>query len=90
MSYLARDITLMKLPSISAPPNGFKPYYCYLVDVSYSPHNPVHRAILYTEHIDEKGALTSLPIIYNPNYEGHIDFSRVHYLKVIEELCSWR
>lgn len=72
------------------PEEGWKENTCYLVDVSYSQDNPVHRAIFIVGFIDKPNIPGGYSKIWSNTYEVPIPYGGVHYLEVIKELCTLR
>lgn len=66
---------------IIPPKDGWKESTHYIVDVSYSSGNPVHRSIFYTGFLDN-GRPCGYNVIFNPTSDlSHI--GEVHYMKAI-------
>ena len=71
-----------------APPGGWKERTYYVVNVSFSPSNPEHRAILYTGFWDKKmnkpGGYSNL---FQGSYEsGKADPDEAYSVRVISEI----
>lgn len=75
--------------TIIPPTTGWKERTYYTVEVSFSPHNLIHRSVLFVGFIPEhnkeplSGGYTK---IMNGAYEYHQSIRDVHYLKVISEI----
>lgn len=79
----------MKTPSekgIFPPDGGWKSQTYYAVDVAFRNANVVHRAILFTGHVNRKGVPESGNQIWNPTYDWPEFVEGVYYLRAIAEL----
>ncbi len=75
---------LKKKKEIIPPKDGWKESTHYIVDVSYSSGNPVHRSIFYTGFLQD-GRPCGYNVIFNPTSDlSHI--GEVHYMKAIREI----
>ncbi len=64
----------------------FKLDHLYLVEVSWRPSNPVHRAFLHMGFNVESGKFGSYCEVWCNNYDEPQHASEAHYLKVIKDL----
>ncbi len=76
---------LVKEKQIIPPNGGFKENAYYLVWVSFSSGNPVHKCIFFTGFLDE-GYPAGYNALFNPTYEYNSQISEVHYMKAIREI----
>lgn len=80
------DYKWHKKAAVEVPEGGWQPETFYVVEVSYNPYNPSHKALLYTGFLDARGVPCGYAEFYSPNYEGPIEFSCGHYVRVLANL----
>ena len=74
--------------SIIPPLNGWEERTFYLVEIAWTKHNPIHKALFYTGflHGDEPGNYAGT---FNPTYEPEFfpwRSRRPYYMKVIKRV----
>lgn len=77
--------TTPSMGGIFAPENGWKPSAYYIIEIAYHEHNPIHKSILYTGFLNNKGE----PDSYNGVFlQGDVEnnFSNAYYLRPIAEI----
>lgn len=88
--------------TIIPPPNGWKPRTYYTVEVAWTEHNVIHKAVFYTGFLNgPNGEPGGYNQIWNPTYDRPVHYNnlrqnhsyefgleRVHYLKAVCELPS--
>lgn len=85
------DFRLEKESKVIPPTEGWKEHTYYLVEVSYSPSNPVHLAILAVGFLginSPEGVPGNYSEIWTNTYDHAYPFREAHYLKVIKELVT--
>lgn len=75
---------------IKPPPNGWLPRTWYLVDVSFSPQNPKHRALFYTGFLQENGTPGGYNTIIagNGGYDRPYGIHDIYTLSVVREIVN--
>ena len=78
--------------TIIPPDNGWKAHTYYLVEVSCFQSNPIHKAILGVGFLganSEPGQPGNYSEVWNNSYDYAHKFYKIHYLKVLKELCTF-
>lgn len=82
----------MSLPpaerAIGMPQGGWKAHTVYVVEVSYGPTNPIHKALLNVGFLDKQDKPAGYSEIWRANYECPMRFGKAHYLAVIKEVIT--
>lgn len=75
---------------IILPDGGWEEKTYYLVEVSWSSANPIHKAIFYTGFLNGYKGPGGYNQLYSGSYDHYEDhsISGVYYMKVIRELVS--
>ncbi len=74
-----------KTQTIIPPRGGWKEHTWYLVDVSYSKNNPIHRDLLYTGFLGQQGQPQGYHALYAQGDCNGIQ--EVSYLKALKVVC---
>ncbi len=77
---------LAEAKEITSLNHGWKADTLYLVDVSYSSGNPVHKAFLHVGFLNKDGTPGSYSEIWCNTYEHSHRFSEAHYLRALKVL----
>lgn len=75
-------------PLIMPPQDGWQEHAVYLVAVSWSPTNPVHRALLNIGFVNEDGSPGNYSEIWANDYDEGLFVRDAHYLRVIKQLAT--
>lgn len=75
---------------IHQPKNGWKAHTWYLVDAAYGTGNPVHKSILFTGFLSNKGNPGGYSFITPANCLSHNEVYEAKYIKPIKELYTYK
>lgn len=73
------------------PEDGWKPQTWYLVEVSYRPSNPMHKALFFTGFLDEDGLPAGYSGVTPMNYaptEPADNWRSIHYLRALHPILN--
>lgn len=74
---------------IQTPKGGWKEQTWYLVEVSYSKRNPVHKALVFTGFLDDKGRPAGYSGIFQASAPAEATaFNKAYYMKAAKVLYS--
>ena len=82
---------LKEKPEVILPDGGWKSHTYYLVEVSFSPSNPTHLAILGVGFVGinaPSGVPGNYSEIWSNSYDRPHKFSEAHYIKALKELVT--
>jgi len=82
------DPFLAESPQIIPPDGGWQAHTTYLVAVSYSRSNPIHRALFHVGFINDDGSPAGYSQVWCNNYDAPISPARVHYMRAIKVVCT--
>ena len=85
------DYRLELTPNKIPPLEGWKAHTYYLVEVSFSSHNPVHLAILAVGFLginSSEGIPGNYSEIWKNSYDHTYHYRDVYYIKAIKELVT--
>jgi hypothetical protein len=69
------------------PTNGWEENTVYWVKVSFSKHNPIHKAIFFSGFLTPKREPGVYNTLFNPSYgRNHVEYHNIHYLEVVKIL----
>lgn len=80
----------MNLPNkkqLIGPEEGWEAHTYYVVESSYSSHNPINRRIFYSGFLSEEGQPRSYDMMFCPWSDDPPGWNSVYYLKVIEKFA---
>ena len=83
--------TKPKKQKIVPPKGGWREGAVYLVDISWSDNNPIHRALFHTGSLSEEGEPRAYSQVIYPNGDregGTSDYGNLRYMKAIQALVS--
>lgn len=69
------------------PKDGWKPKTYYLVEASFSSHNPLHTYIFYSGFLSSDGQPSGYNCILSPVVEGKPRMQDTYYLKVLNQIA---
>jgi hypothetical protein len=67
-----------------APDGGWKSKALYLVEVSFGPTNPIHRALFF--NLGTGGNPGGYNTVWSPCWEEPNDIHKLHYLRAVREI----
>lgn len=70
---------------VEVPKGGWKEHTFYVVDVSFSIDNIIHRDLFFTGFLDHE----KKPAGYNKFFNAEYTISYAVYLRVVEEVLDW-
>jgi hypothetical protein len=78
------------MKTIIAPAEGWKESTAYLVDVSFSERNPIHRALFFTGFLNgpDCGPGAYNKLFHTSDSNGHYELKDVRFLRVIRQVAS--
>lgn len=82
--------SLVPKKEIIVPEGGWKENTYYVVQVSYSPTNPVHTAILGVGFLQEDGSPGSYSEIWCTSYDSRVLFRDAWYIEVVKVIGKIR